>query len=393
MNVAQSAEKLILVFQKLSSAKTIDDIIEIVRHAARELTGSDGATFILKDGDKCFYVDEDAITPLWKGLRFPMRACVSGWSMLNKSNAIIPDIYQDPRVPVDAYRPTFVKSMAMIPIRKSNPIGAIGIYWATIHTPSEEEIKVLEILAESTSISLQNIQLLSDLSHQLTLRDEFIAISAHEMRTPITPLFLQLDLLEKQIKGTSPQAEKVLSKVKNQLGEFTKMIDNLLDVSRIHLGEFTHHKAKVELCHMIQDNVNLMRLKFKGEISLDLKGPIWGEWDEEKIGQVIKNLLLNSIRFGDGKLIKVTAWIEDGQASFSIKDHGIGISKEDQARIFRRFERAHTYRNYGGMGLGLFVVSKILEDHGGEISVVSEINQGSTFTVKLPLLQEAVIQS
>ena len=388
MNVVQQTEvsnRLLQVIQELSLARDLKSIVEIIRHAARELTGSDGATFVLRDGDKCYYVDEDAITPLWKGLRFPLNACVSGWTILHKKNAIIPDIYNDERVPVDAYRPTFVKSMVMIPIRKDNPIGAIGNYWAKPHKATEEEVRILEALADTTSISLQNIQLLSDLTHQLNLRDEFIAISAHELRTPLTPLSLQLGLLSRYMKGQSPQIDTMLLKVKNQLGVFSKLIDNLLDVSRIHLGQFSHQKTRTELCKIVQENVNLLRLSSRGEITFNCVNSIWGEWDEERIGQVVRNLILNAIKFGGGKSIEVDIQVEEAMAVFSVKDHGLGISREDQARIFRRFERAHDYKNYGGMGLGLYVVSKILEDHGGEISVESELNEGSTFRVRLPI--------
>ncbi|WPU63765.1 sensor histidine kinase [Peredibacter starrii] len=388
MNVVQQSEvshRLIQVIHELSLARDLQSIVDIIRHAARELTGADGATFVLRDGDKCYYVDEDAITPLWKGLRFPLKACVSGWAMLNKQNVIIPDIYNDPRVPVDAYKPTFVKSMVMIPIRKESPIGAIGNYWAKPHEATSEEIKILESLADTTAISLQNIQLLSDLTHQLNLRDEFISISAHELRTPLTPLNLQLGLLSKHLKGQSPKVDLMLDKARTQLNDFSKLIDNLLDVSRIHLGQFSHQKVRTELCKIVQDNVNLLRLSSKGEITMNCAMNIWGEWDEERIGQVVRNLILNAIKFGEGKLIEVEVRTEQAMAVFSVKDHGMGISRADQARIFRRFERAHDYKNFGGMGLGLYVVSKILEDHGGDISVESELNEGSTFTVRLPI--------
>src|SRR5512143_859954 len=115
---------LISVIQELSLSRDLDAIMQIVRRAARQLTGADGATFVLREGPHCFYADEDAIEPLWKGRRFPLEACISGWAMLNRSEAIIEDIYVDPRIPVEAYRPTFVKSLAMVPIRSAAPIGA-----------------------------------------------------------------------------------------------------------------------------------------------------------------------------------------------------------------------------------------------------------------------------
>jgi signal transduction histidine kinase len=130
-----------------------------VRTGARQLTGADGATFVLRDGELCHYADEDAISPLWKGGRFPMSACISGWVMINQQSVVIEDIYADSRIPADAYRPTFVKSLAMVPIRTRDPLGAIGNYWATPHVPSSEEMKLLQTLADAAAVALENLHL------------------------------------------------------------------------------------------------------------------------------------------------------------------------------------------------------------------------------------------
>ena len=155
--------ELVAVIQRLSLARTAEQVQEVVRTAARRLTGSDGATFVLRDGDKCHYVDEDAISPLWKGQRFPLEACISGWAMLNRRSASIPDIYLDSRIPHDAYRLTFVKSLVMVPIRSRDPIGAIGNYWAVHHEASEHEMAVLQALADSTAVAMENARLLREL--------------------------------------------------------------------------------------------------------------------------------------------------------------------------------------------------------------------------------------
>ncbi|MGI0485751.1 GAF domain-containing protein [Pantanalinema rosaneae CENA516] len=155
----QQLHHLIQVIQQLAVARDLDTIMVAVRTAARQLTGADGATFVLRDQDQCYYADEDAISPLWKGGRFPMSACISGWVMLNQQPAVIEDIYADPRIPVDAYRPTFVQSLAMVPIRTRDPIGAIGNYWATRHIPTPQELELLQTLADTTAIALENIYL------------------------------------------------------------------------------------------------------------------------------------------------------------------------------------------------------------------------------------------
>ncbi len=155
--------RLVRVVQDLSRTRSIDAITAIVRQAARALVGSDGATFVLRDGDRCHYVDEDAIAPLWKGQKFPMAACISGWVMIHRQPAAIADIYADARIPQDAYRPTFVKSLVMVPIRSVEPIGAIGNYWARPHRTSEEELRILQALADSTSVALENAQIYEQL--------------------------------------------------------------------------------------------------------------------------------------------------------------------------------------------------------------------------------------
>lgn len=156
-------KRLVEATKSLSMARDLRGVMDVVRHAARGVVGADGATFVLREGSLCFYADEDAIAPLWKGLRFPMNFCVSGWSMLNRRAVAIQDIYQDPRIPADAYRPTFVKSLAMVPIRINDPIGAIGTYWAEKRQPTAAELEILQALADLTSVALENVRHLEEL--------------------------------------------------------------------------------------------------------------------------------------------------------------------------------------------------------------------------------------
>ena len=154
---------LIGVVQRLSLARSLEEIQEIVRTGARRLTGADGATFVLRDGDKCFYADEDAIEPLWKGQRFPLGQCISGWAMLNKRSVAIEDIYVDERIPHSAYRPTFVKSLAMVPIRTLDPVGAIGNYWAQQREPTVGDMELLQALADSTAVAIESVRVYEEL--------------------------------------------------------------------------------------------------------------------------------------------------------------------------------------------------------------------------------------
>lgn len=156
----ETLHHLLKAVRDLAACRDVTSVVDVVRVAARRLAQADGATFVLRDEGRCYYVAEDAIEPLWSGQRFPLEACISGWAMIHEEQVVIPDIYLDPRIPHDAYRPTFVKSLVMTPVRSGGGIAAIGTYWAQqrLATPVEQE--VLQALADSTVVALENVRTL-----------------------------------------------------------------------------------------------------------------------------------------------------------------------------------------------------------------------------------------
>lgn len=177
MKYQDRLECLVDAVQRLSLARDLESIAAIVRRAARELTGADGATFVLRDDECCYYMDEDAISPLWKGQRFPLETCISGWVMLHRQPVVIPDIYADARIPHAAYRPTFVKSLVMVPIRSLEPIAAIGNYWAHEHHAGAEDVRLLAALADSTAVAMENVRIHAELEERVALRTAQLAQS------------------------------------------------------------------------------------------------------------------------------------------------------------------------------------------------------------------------
>jgi two-component sensor histidine kinase len=151
-------KSLLAIIHQLSRARSQDEILTIVSHGVRSLLHADGASFVLREGDRCFYAEEDAVSPLWKGRLFPMSACVSGWCMINDRAVAIPDIYRDRRVPIDAYRPTFVKSLAMAPVRLDEPVAAIGAYWSERRQPRADEMECLQAIADAAALAVGNLQ-------------------------------------------------------------------------------------------------------------------------------------------------------------------------------------------------------------------------------------------
>lgn len=184
-NSSPLAAQLIDAVTALSGARTAEQIQDIVKHAARHIAQADGATFVLRDSGQCFYVDEDAIGPLWKGLRFPMSICVSGYAMIHRAAVQIDDIELDDRVPIDAYRRTFVKSLTMVPIRQKDPIGAIGVYWSETGHASAAPVQALQALADATSVAIENVNIVSGLADRVRAKTHELENLTEQLRQEV----------------------------------------------------------------------------------------------------------------------------------------------------------------------------------------------------------------
>jgi GAF domain-containing protein len=242
-------EFLVDVIQELSLTRTLDTVMQIVRTAARRLTGADGATFVLRDGDQCHYAEEDAIAPLWKGRRFPLSACISGWVMLNRQPAVIPDIYADPRIPAEAYRPTFVKSLVMVPIRTIAPLGAIGNYWADCRQPSDHEVRLLQTLADSTAVALENVQVYQELEQRVQKRTAELQEANNELRLALE----RIQRLEKMVRMCA----------------WTKRLE--LDGEWVDIETYLKRRFGLSVTHAISDEAKAEQLRDLARFS-DLLG-------------------------------------------------------------------------------------------------------------------------
>lgn len=224
-------------------------------------------------------------------------------------------------------------------------------------------------------------------------RDEFLSIASHELKTPITSLRLQSQILLKLIEEGNK--EEIFEKNKrlaqildNQTARLSKLIENLLDVSRINAGKLMLEFSDVDLNEVVNDLLERSQAdlnKANCKVILNAAANVIGHWDRYRIEQLITNLLTNAMRYGKGKPIEINISQTDEYAKLSIKDNGIGIKKEDLSRMFNRFEQILPKAKVGGLGLGLYIVQQITDAHKGVIRVDSEIDKGSTFTVRLPL--------
>lgn len=222
------------------------------------------------------------------------------------------------------------------------------------------------------------------------LRDEFLTVAAHELRTPLTSLRLQAQVQARDMAG-DPQ--RIMAR---QVERLCRLVDQLLDVSRISSGRLQMQVAGADLRAVAQEVA--MRLADEARangctISLLQGEPVVIDCDSSRMEQVITNLLSNAIKYGRGKPIEIAIDGDASHARLSVRDHGIGISLADQGRIFERFERAVSVREYGGLGIGLYISKQIVLAHGGTIRIASELGAGALFEVELPIVRPKEEQS
>jgi diguanylate cyclase (GGDEF)-like protein len=182
---ADTLSTLAEAIDAIAAARSVDDVQRVAQSAARQLAHADGATLVMRDGDQCHYVGEDAIGPLWKGRRCSMEDCAAGWAMLRREPVIIEDVYADADGPEAAYRTTFVKSLLVVPIRTSDPLGAIGTYWSQPHHATAEEVALIRALAGSTAVALERATLTQEIERRRVTEEDLRELSERDALTGV----------------------------------------------------------------------------------------------------------------------------------------------------------------------------------------------------------------
>jgi PAS domain S-box-containing protein len=255
------------------------------------------------------------------------------------------------------------------------------------------ELATAEELARRAALSLDNARLYRDAQRAVQLRDEFLSIASHELKTPLTPLTLKLRLLvrEAEAQRESPLSQRMLGHLEvglRQVKKLAELVNDLLDVTRLSAGQLRIQREPVDLAALVREVV--ARFQSQAEragcsLLLEVEGPVVGEWDGLRLEQVVSNLLSNAIKYGAGRPVSIRVQAVETRARLVVRDEGIGIEPHTLPFIFRKFERGVSERHYGGLGLGLYVTHQILQAMGGTISAESTPGQGATFTVDLPL--------
>jgi signal transduction histidine kinase len=279
------------------------------------------------------------------------------------------------------------------------PLGTLSLFGASEGRLSgPDELALAEELARRLAIAVENARLYAEAEQAVRARDEFLAIASHELKTPLAPLRLRLQTLERLIAsdqlGTVPRDKllRMFGGAEGQVLHLDSIINDLLDLTRIRAKRLRLDAAPMDLAQAVREIVEQHRAAIVAagcSLSLEAPGPVHGSWDRRRVEQVVANLLTNAVKYASGAPLEVRLDVDGAGARIVVRDHGPGIPAEDQERVFRPFERAARGSPAGGLGLGLYIVRQIVEAHGGSVILESAPGRGATFTVQLPRAPQA----
>ncbi|MHC8366692.1 hybrid sensor histidine kinase/response regulator [Pseudomonas sp. ZT5P21] len=259
----------------------------------------------------------------------------------------------------------------------------------------KQQVEALEQSRREQEALLQQLQSTQrELEQAVRMRDDFMSIVAHEVRTPLNGLILETQLRKMHLARDNAAAftldkmHAMVDRDERQIKSLIRLIEDMLDVSRIRTGKLSIRPSRFDLSALVRNLLQNFAPQIEAaesSVTLDAEQPLWGSWDEFRIEQVISNLLTNALRYGAKSPIGVKVYSENNQALVEVRDQGIGIDQENQKRIFQQFERVSARHAVAGLGLGLFISEQIVTAHGGSITVESRIGEGALFRVCLPL--------
>ncbi|HDR51416.1 MAG TPA: GAF domain-containing protein, partial [Mariniphaga anaerophila] len=398
----QRLKILIESIQQLSAVQSLEKVQDIVVKSARKLIGADGATLVFRENDHCYYMNEDAIQPLWKGKRFPVNECISGWVMQNKKSVVIEDIYSDERILREVYNPTFIKSLAMVPVNINEPIGVIGNYWKKKHTPTETEMQLLQTLADAAARAIENINLYAELEDRVKQRTEqlqavnkeletFTYSVSHDLKAPLRGIdgYSKL-LLDEYGDSLDEDAAHFIKTIRSSTLQMNQLIEDLLSYSRLERSHFKQEKIALKsFVKTLVSNFGEEIKKCGVQVKINIP-EVDIVTDSTGLSIALRNFMENAIKFtckSRNPEIEIGFDENPDYWIMSVKDNGVGFDMKYHERIFEIFQRLHRAEDFPGTGIGLAMVAKALQRMNGKAWAESKPGHGSTFFIELPKIK------
>jgi signal transduction histidine kinase len=278
-------------------------------------------------------------------------------------------------------------SLAVPLVARGAPLGAIVLLSSRERPPfGEEDVRLVQDLARLVAPAVDTARLYRQAQEAVAARDQFLSIASHELKTPLTSLMLHADSLRAAARhGALVDVRAKGDLIRRSVDRLARLVSSLLDISRFSAGRLDLELEELDLAEVTREVVERFQEEARragSPLVLETE-PVRGRWDRSRLDQVVTNLLSNALKYGPGAPVVVRVERGRDRALLTVQDRGIGISEGDQRRIFHRFERAVSQRNYGGFGLGLWIVREIVEALGGAVRVESAPGIGSIFTVEL----------
>lgn len=369
-----SADCIIDLAKRLAYAVDIHDVMAMVLTVVRTELEADGVSFILREGDTCRYADESAISPLWRGKQFPIDRCISGWVMLNRQAVAIQDVFSDPRVPADAYRPTFVQSLAMAPVRREAPLAALGAYWKAVQPVSQRALQTLQDIADVTAPALMSLGLRRDKHAEIERITNDVAGEVSNLLQPVVTL-ANLNLEASELP-TSIRED--FTDILNATRQCSAVVNVARDAARQTL-------LPIAVGRVVGRVATFAKLDLPSSIVLSERIDDWetqARVEDDKLSQILLDLLNDvSVALGGSGRIALTLTLSDAPVP-CIRISICGVADVDSVCEHRMTSHEEVLKPSGKSGTRMVAVA-VLRGWGGTIAFDS--NAANEISMTIPV--------
>lgn len=379
---ACAGQHIIALARSLSYAATIEDVMGMVARTARLVLQADGITFVLREGGLCHYAEEDAIAPLWRGERFPMSTCISGHVMLTGETVSIKDIRKDMRIPQDAYRPTFVRSMAMAPVRKEDPLAALGAYWRDCRAVADHDLERLQDIADTAALAIDNLNLRRTDRQQA----RFVSALTHSLHQPLQALYLLAGVLDRQVR--EPSARATLGRIDGELTDIRSLLDDVRTLSGYASGGIAPVLADIPVAgilHGVALGHDAAAVAKGVRLSVVSSG-VMVRSDPALLARMLGCLVETSIRHADGGEVRVTSREDGDTLRISVEGTGTGVAADGLDLIMDKpFPNDGVQGRRHPMALRLSIVRSLGALLGHGVEFAARGGKGPQVILSIPL--------